>query len=162
MSTTLAVTTDGRSRARDILATESAFSRCSPAVIDAIIERSTLLSFKRGEIVYRQGEPGDNMMILISGSLKTSSVTEETGEFVLGYQQPGAVIGEIAVIDGGARAANVTAMEPSETVAIYRRDLLMMIGGNPLAMFGLLEGLCDRLRRTNDGFFVKASYLLRL
>ncbi len=152
MSTTLAVSSNARSRARDILAKESAFSRCSPAVIDAIVERSTLLSFKRDEYVYRQGEPGDNMMILISGQLKTSSVTEETGEFVLGYQKPGSVIGEIAVIDGGPRTANVTAVEPSEAVAIYRRDLLMIIGGNPLAMFGLLEGLCDRLRRTNALF----------
>ena len=145
-------TADARDRARRVLAGSSAFQACMPAVIDEIMQHAVLVKLPRGDAMYRQGEEGDSMMVVLSGSLKITNVTADGKEVVLGFLKSGALIGEIAAIDGRERAANVIAMEPVEAVAIYRRDILPILRANPDAMFALLEGLCGRLRATNALF----------
>jgi CRP-like cAMP-binding protein len=140
---------DGRERARRILETESAFAACGAGLIGEIIRHARPIRLAKGDTMYRQGEPGDSMMIVVAGSLKVTNVTSEGKEVVLGFLRPGALTGEIAVLDGKARTASVVALEPVEAVAIYRRDLIPLLRANPDAMFALLEGLCGRLRSTN-------------
>ena len=143
---------DARDRARRVLAGSTAFQACTPAVIDEIMQRAVVKILPRGDTMFSQGDKGDSMMVVLSGSLKVTSVTAEGREVVLGFLRSGALTGEIAVLDGRERTANVIAMEPVEAVAIYRRDLLPILRANPDAMFALLEGLCGRLRATNALF----------
>ena len=142
-------TLDSRERARLILQNESAFNACSAAVVAEIMRHARVIKLNKGEVMYRQGEPGDSMMVVVSGSLKVTNVTAEGKEVVLGFLKPGALTGEIAALDGRERTASVIALEAVEAVAIYRRDLLPLLRSNPDAMFALLEGLCGRLRSTN-------------
>ena len=141
--------TEARERARRILETASAFAGCAPAVIAEITKHARPIRFARGDTMYREGEPGDSMMIVVAGSLKVTKVTAEGKEVVLGFLTPGALTGEIAALDGRERTASVIALEPVEALAIYRRDLLPLLRNSPDAMFALLEGLCARLRATN-------------
>ncbi len=141
---------DTRARARSILATRSAFQSCSAELIDEIMKNAVVIKLARGDIVYRQGEKGDSLMVVVSGSLKVTKLTAEGKELVLGFVRPGALIGEIAALDGKERTANVTSLQATEAVTIYRRDLLPILRKNSDAMFALLDGLCDRLRTTND------------
>ena len=141
---------DTKARARSILSTRSAFQSCSAELIDEIMKNTVVVRLARGDIVYRQGEKGDSMMVVVSGSLKVTKLTAEGKELVLGFVRPGALIGEIAALDGKERTANVTSLEATEAVTIYRRDLLPILRKNADAMFALLDGLCDRLRTTND------------
>ena len=143
---------DARVRARRILAGSSAFQACAPAVIDEIMQHAVMVSLARGETMYRQGEPGDSMMVVLKGSIKVTNVTADGKEVVLGFLKSGALIGEIAAIDGRERTANVIAMEPVEAVAIYRRNLLPILRQNTDAMFAVLAGLCGKLRATNALF----------
>lgn len=140
---------DARDRARRILLASTTFAACSPNVVDEIMQHAHVVKLQRGDVVYRQGESGDSLMIVLSGSLKATNVTAEGKEVVLGFLKPGALIGEIAAIDGRERTANVLTLEPTEAVAIYRRDFLPILKANPAAMLGVLEGLCARLRATN-------------
>ena len=140
---------DARDRARRVLKESSAFAACSPAVIDEIMQHAVVVKLPRGDALYRQGEQGDSMMVLLTGSLKVTSITAEGRELVLGFLKPGSLIGEIAALDGRERTANVVAMEAVEAVAIYRRNLLPILRANADAMFALLAGLCGRLRATN-------------
>jgi CRP-like cAMP-binding protein len=97
----------------------------------------------------RQGDPGDSLMVVLSGTLKVTNVTAEAKDVVLGFLKAGALIGEIAALDGRHRTASVVALEPTEAVTIYRRDLIPILRQSPESMFALLEGLCGRLRATN-------------
>ncbi len=98
--------------------------------------------------MYRQGEPGDNLTVVLSGSLKVVNVTAEAKEVVIAFLAAGALIGEIAVLDGHPRTASVVAMEAVEAVALYRRDLMPILRANPDALLALLEATCARLRTT--------------
>lgn len=139
---------DGRARARRILAGDSAFKACTPATIDEIMRHARVINLERGDVMYRQGDPGDSMMVVVSGSLKVTNVTPEGKEVVLNFLKPGALTGEIAALDGRERTASVVALEPVVAVAIYRRDLLPILRGDPDAMLGVLGEVCGRLRST--------------
>lgn len=139
---------DARTRARKTLEGESVFAACPSGVIEEVLRQAHVISLARNDVVYRQGDKGDSMMVVISGSLKVTNVTADGKEVVLGFLRSGAMIGEIAVLDGRERTASVIALEPTEAVAIYRRDLVPILHSNPEVMVALMEGLCARLRST--------------
>ena len=141
-------TGEARLRARGILKGQSCFAGCADGIIDALLERSAVMRFAKGETLYRHGEPGDSLTVVLSGSLKVVNVTGDAKEVVLAFLAAGALIGEIAVLDGHPRTANVVAMEPVEAVTIYRRDMLPILKTSPDALMALLLATCDRLRAT--------------
>lgn len=110
----------------------------------AVVKRLT-----RNEVLIAAGDPGDSMMIVLSGTLKVSVTSSSGREVVLDYLGPGGIIGEIAVFDGKPRTANVTAMESAELVVLQRRFVLPFLEKNPPAALRIIELLCDKLRRTN-------------
>ncbi len=140
---------DATSRAKALLTEKSVLSRCPDAVLDDLVRRGSVVRHARGETVYSQGAPGDSLMVLLSGSLKITNVTTDAREVVLGFAKPGAVIGEIAVLDGSPRSADVVALEATEAFVIYRRDLMPILRANTEAMLGLVEGLCGMVRTAN-------------
>ena len=140
---------DPRARARALMKASSTFGACPDATIDEIVRRAQLQKFAKGESLCHQGDPGDSLMIVLSGSLKVTNITADAKEVVLDFLKAGALIGEIAALDGRERTANVVALEPTETVVIFRRDLMPVLRQSNEAMFALLEGLCARIRATN-------------
>lgn len=139
---------DRRQLARSILNTRSCFAACSGDVIDALLQRSQIVRLAKGEVMYRRGDPGDSLVVVLEGRLKVVNVTAEAKEVVLAFLGTGDVIGEMAVMDGHPRSAGVVAMEPVEAVCIYRRDLVQVLKSNPDALMALLTATCRRLRTT--------------
>lgn len=110
----------------------------------AVVKRLT-----RGETLIEAGDPGDSMMIVLTGTLKVCVSASSGREVVLDYLGPGGVIGEIAVFDGKPRTADVIAMDAAELVVLQRRFVLPYFEQNPSAALRIIELLCDKLRRTN-------------
>ena len=122
MSAATSAAADPRSRARSVLKSESVFSKCPDAVIDEIMRHAKHSKVSKGEPVCRQHDPGDSMMVVLSGSFKVTTVTAEAKEVVLNFLKSGAMVGEIACFDGGERTANVVALEPCEIVTVAGRS----------------------------------------
>src|SRR3546814_7207535 len=74
-----------------------------------IAGRAVQIAFVRGRELLTQGEAGDSLLILTEGSARVSMLTAGGREIVLAYAEPGAVLGEIALLDGGERTASVIA-----------------------------------------------------
>lgn len=110
----------------------------------AVVKRLT-----RGEILISAGDPGDSMMVVLTGTLKVCVTSSAGREVVLDYLGPGGIIGEIAVFDGKPRTADVVAMDAAELVVLQRRFVLPYLEQNPSAAMRIIELLCDKLRRTN-------------
>ncbi len=145
---TAATLNDRRQLARSILKTRSCFAACPDDVIDAILLKSQIVRLAKGGVMYRRGDPGDTLVVVLEGRLKVVNVTTEAKEVVLAFLGTGDVIGEMAVFDGHPRSAGVVAMEPVEAVCIYRRDLVQVLKSNPDALMALLTATCRRLRAT--------------
>ena len=140
---------DAKTRAKELLKSKSVLARCPDSVLDDIVRRGSVVRHARGETVFSQAAPGDSLIVLLAGSLKIANVTTDAREVVLGFAKPGAIIGEIAVLDGSPRSADVIALEATEAFVIYRRDLMPILRSNPDATFGLVEGLCAMVRAAN-------------
>src|SRR3546814_14400855 len=70
-----------------------------------IARRAVQVNFVKGKELLVQGDPGDMMLILTEGTARVSMLTSGGREIVLAYAETGAVLGEIALLDGGARTA---------------------------------------------------------
>lgn len=136
-------------RVRLILKTDSILGRLPDSVLDECLKRARITRFAKGEAIYRRGEPGDSLMIVLSGRIKISNITGEAREVVLNFLGEGDLNGELAALDGKGRSADATALEPTEVAVLYRRDLIPILERHPEALMSVIAVLCEKLRMTS-------------
>jgi CRP/FNR family cyclic AMP-dependent transcriptional regulator len=106
--------------------------------------------FRRNEVLFHQGDPGDSLFIVTSGAVKITLPSEEGDEAILATVRPGAFFGELALLDGAPRSATAVAMEPTETLVLPRDRFRLLIDTEPATRDALLAALAGELRRLTD------------
>jgi CRP-like cAMP-binding protein len=106
--------------------------------------------FGAGTPVFHAGDPGESLLLIVRGSLRVSQISKGGGEIILSDLGPGEALGEIAVLDGRGRTADVAALTDCELLVLERRDLLAFINRHPDFSIALLQLLCARLRRAEQ------------
>ena len=115
-----------------------------------IASRSVQISFAKGKELLVQGDPGDMMLILTEGTARVSMLTAGGREIVLAYAEPGAVLGEIALLDGGERTASVTATSAGSALQLGRNALKDFAASHPEFTWSLMQQLARRLRTADQ------------
>jgi len=110
------------------------------------MHRGQLKKYAKGDTIYRRGDPGESLMILVAGRLKLAIISLKAKELVLHFAGVGEAFGEISALDGKERALNAIALEASEVFVIYTRDLLPALTAYPHAMLEIVRLLCEKLR----------------
>ncbi len=105
-------------------------------------------SFPRGALLMFQQEPGERVMILLSGRVKVAQVDEEGRELLLSIRDAGDVLGELAFIDHQPRLASVTALEPVSALVIPASAFRAHLERTPRVAVALLEVIARRFRET--------------
>ncbi len=103
--------------------------------------------YRRGEVIFRQGDPGDGLHIILSGRVKISTVSESGGEAILVTLRPAEFFGALALLDGEPRSASATAVEASETLILPRDRFRQLVDEVPGIRDHLLTQLARELRR---------------
>ena len=103
--------------------------------------------FRRGEVIFHVGDPGDALFIIVSGEVKIWLPSEAGEEAILVRLQPGDVFGELALLDGAPRSATATALSAVETVVLPRDRFRELISNEPAVRDALLASLAMELRR---------------
>jgi CRP-like cAMP-binding protein len=103
--------------------------------------------FKRGEVIFHIGDPGDALFIIVSGEVKISLPSDTGEEAILATLRPGDVFGELALLDGAPRSASATALGPTETVVLPRDRFLELIATEAGVRNALLASIAGELRR---------------
>jgi CRP-like cAMP-binding protein len=101
-------------------------------------------------VIFHEGEEGDRLLLLLEGRVKVSLSSAEGKEAILSILEPGQLIGEMSLLDGGHRSATVTTMDACRFLVIWRRDFLGFLERRPSVALALLQALSMRLRATND------------
>ncbi len=119
--------------------------------------------FKAGAPLMQEGAPGSEVLVLLSGRVKVTVTTAEGREIVLQFCGPGELLGELAVIDRGARSGTTEALEPVEALGISAAEFRSLIERPGFAM-ALLGSLIDRFRDADRRFvqFAAAQTLGRV
>lgn len=128
----------------------SLFAACRADELGDLLSLATKHDMKKGQTLLLQGDPGDMLIILLSGNAKVTMVAMNGREITLDYADAGAVLGEIAVLDGGARTASVIALGAGSYLRLTRAGFEAFVERQPGMAWRLMRELAKRLRQTNN------------
>ena len=103
--------------------------------------------FRRGEVIFHAGDPGDALFVLITGEVKIALPSETGEEAIIATLQAGDVFGELALLDGAPRSATASALVATEAVVLPRDRFRELIATEPAVRDALLASLATELRR---------------
>ena len=113
----------------------------------AIARRRT---FGRGEVVFHQLDPADSLHLVARGRFAIRRTTQLGEDALLAIRGPGSFFGELALVSGDTRSATVQALEPAETLAVYRTDFDDLRKRHPSVDHVLVLMLAQELRRMDE------------
>jgi CRP/FNR family transcriptional regulator, cyclic AMP receptor protein len=122
------------------------FSDLDAATLDKISELGVRKTYKKDSVILFEHETGSALMVIIEGKVKVSRVSDDGKEVILTILSDSDFFGEMAILDGLARSANVTAMEDTELFHIQRSDFIALLHAHPEISIALLIELAQRLR----------------
>ncbi|NQV16829.1 Crp/Fnr family transcriptional regulator [bacterium] len=106
-------------------------------------------TYDKDSHILHQEETGDNFFIIESGSVKVTRLAEDGREAVLAFLREGDFFGELAILDGETRSANVITLTVCKIQTINRREFLDLLEHHPKVATTLLTELAQRLRKTD-------------
>ena len=120
------------------------------AELEALAAASRVRTFRRGQVIFTAGTPGDTVMVVMSGRVKVVVRSADGGELTLTVIGPGAMFGEVGVADGGPRSADAEALEESQLLLIPREMIRDLCGRVPAVAQALMRSVAAILRRLTD------------
>lgn len=124
------------------------FDQLEDEPLRKLAERTGHQVFEKGQTIFVQDEFGDRLFIVVDGIVKLL-VRSRSGESIelVRHGRP-AVLGEIAVLDGGPRSATAEAVERTTLLSLTRDDLFEVLRSEPYVAEALLRRLAGMVRRT--------------
>ena len=123
---------------KESLSRVAMFQSLGESDLEAMASVARQITAERGELIVSQGSDGESLYIVVSGQIRVY-LSDETGkEMILGLEGPGAIFGEIAVLDGEPRSASVAAMEQTELLMIEGREFRRLLEAHAELSFGVI------------------------
>jgi CRP/FNR family transcriptional regulator, cyclic AMP receptor protein len=139
-----------RSAVSEVLVNAGIFRGIDRDAVATLTRELKPVSFRRGHVVFVEGEPGSELYIIVTGKVKIGRRSRDGRENLLAVLGPSDVFGELSVFDSGPRTSSVTAVTAVNAVAMDREALRVWMKAHPEIGEQLLRVLARRLRDTND------------
>ena len=116
----------------------------------ALASHGKVRSYRTGDVLFREGAPGDSLHIVIEGSVRISVASPTGDEATVALLGAGEFVGDLALLDGRPRSASAIASQPTKTLMVTRHNFADWLSGRPAVALSLLETLSLRVRRTDE------------
>ena len=126
------------------------FSHLTKDELALFTQRIKHRSLEKGQIIIHQSDYGGALYIIHEGSVNVTHADSSGKEIIICVLRAGDHFGEVALIDGEPRSADVIAREPCKVSMIQKRDFDVLLDSTPALAMNLLKGLCQRLRQADD------------
>ncbi len=113
-----------------IVATSHLFKSLDDDGRRRVLESGWVAKFEPGQILMKQGNPGDTMFLVLKGRIRVET-DGPSGPVHLAELGRGACVGEVSVLTGGPRTATVTAIEPVDAVAFQHHRIERVLNDYP-------------------------------
>ena len=123
------------------------FAHASSATLASVAATLRRRRFRRNEVIFHQGDPGDSLHIVAAGAVKIVLPSAEGEEAIIATLREGDFFGELSLLDGAPRSATAAALEPSETLVLPRTAFKQLVTDDAGLRDALHEGLARELRR---------------
>ncbi len=134
----------------EMLAKSAMFGPLDDAERRAVAQEMREVSFDAGQIVFGRGDPGRDIYLVTHGRVRLSVLTAEGRELSFAHAEPGQVFGEIAVLDGGMRTADATAVTKVVSQTLSKQALVRLIETRPVVREAVIRFLCNRVREADQ------------
>jgi CRP/FNR family transcriptional regulator, cyclic AMP receptor protein len=134
----------------DVLRSALLFRELDDEAAAALRASMVEVKLARGEVLFREGDAGDQIYVVVEGKIKLGRTSPDGRENLLAVLGPGQMFGELSLFDPGPRSASASAITDTILLGLAHKDLLPWLTGRPEVARNLLSQLAQRLRRSND------------
>ena len=132
------------------IARSELFSSLNRAECEALAEQCGLRRFDKGEIIFNRGDAGDQLFIVGQGSVALTVSDADGGEVVFAVLYPPTSFGEMAVVDGGPRAASARARQRTVLVTVPGNVFRALLAEHPTMALALMRAFSAIIRRVDE------------
>jgi CRP/FNR family cyclic AMP-dependent transcriptional regulator len=118
--------------------------------LEAVAAASRVRTFRRGQVVFTAGDPGDTLIVVISGRVKVLVRSADGGELTLTIIGSSGVLGELSVADGGPRSADAETLEDCQLLLVPRETIQDICSRVPPVAQALASSVAATLRRLTE------------
>lgn len=119
----------------------------TPPQMQMVEKMTRMLEVKRGQRIYMQGDPSDQIFLLKVGVVRISTISSDQQETILALLYPGDIFGELAIVDDSPRDHLATAHEDVVLCTLGRELLIRMAQETPALGYQITKVMGLRLRR---------------
>lgn len=142
----------------ELLGRTSLFGPLSEAERKAVAEEMREVSFGAGQVIFGRGDAGRDIYLVISGRVRLSILTSEGRELSFAHAEPGTIFGEIAMLDGGPRTADATAVSKVSALTLSKPAFARLLEQRPHLAEAAIKFLCKRVREADQQLEAIALY----
>ncbi len=118
--------------------------------LHTLASASRLRVYRRGQLVFSRGDPGDTVIVVVSGRVKVVVRSADGGELTLTILPAGSILGELSAADGGPRSTDAQTIEDCHLLLIPSEAVQDMCARVPAAALALAASVAATLRRLTD------------
>ena len=126
------------------------FTDLSDFDLNRIASKMVSRDYEKGQMILLEESTGETFFIMTSGTVKVTRLSDDGREVILALLGESDFFGEMSLLDGEGRSANIVANEDAEVMTLSRRDFLECLETYPKIAISLLEELAVRLRKSDQ------------
>lgn len=136
----------------------SFFSDLSESELDIVVQSSRNVCYAKGTVVFSRGDPGESLLVVVSGRIKVVLHGEQGEELILTTLGPGSCVGEMSVLDGSPRSATIITIEETAFLQLGRDAVTTLIQHNHSLAMKIIYNLSNRLRERSQQLKVNSMF----
>lgn len=136
--------------ASSILGETSLLRSVAAKDLEAVATAARLRTVRRGQVVFTRGDPGDSLIVVVSGRVKVVVRSADGGELTLTVIESGSTFGELSIADGGPRSTDAETLEDSQLLFVPRETIQDVCLRTPAAAQALTSSIAATLRRLTE------------
>jgi len=126
------------------------FTALSDSDLNRIASKMVSRDYEKGQMILLEESTGKTFFIITSGTVKVTRLSDDGREVILALLGESDFFGEMSLLDGEGRSANIVANEDAEVMTLSRRDFLEYLETYPKIAIALLEELAVRIRKSDQ------------
>ena len=133
----------------DLLRSVSLFWDLSDKELGYISDKMVSRTFDSGSYIFLEDSDGEQCFFVVEGSVKITRLSKDGKEVILAMMGLGDFFGEMSLLDGRSRSANIIALEKTEVLTLNREDFLEVLQNYPNISIQLIKEMALRLRKSD-------------
>jgi CRP/FNR family cyclic AMP-dependent transcriptional regulator len=124
----------------------------------AVADEMREVTFDPSQVIFARGDAGREIYLVVSGRVRLSVLTAEGRELSFAHAEAGAIFGEIAMLDGGPRSADATAVGKVSALSLSKPAFKRLMETQPHVADAAVRFLCSRVREADQQLEAIALY----